>query len=104
MCQKEIARCNFARFLSWNLPVFRFLVFAIFFWFWQFATQVESAKQDKKIYEINNYDIRTDKSGDAQMSLRKFIGKSGKILADFRRKKKRAAGGGKIANKSALED
>ena len=69
----------FARFVSCKLYPFFVVIFLLAAcMFWKSAPKVESAITDNKISEIENYDIRTQKSDEAQKSLKDFIRESGK--------------------------
>ena len=69
----------FARFVNCKLYPFFVVIFLLAVGvFWKSAPKVESAITDNKISEIENYDIRTQKSDEAQKSLEKFIRESGK--------------------------
>ena len=69
----------FARFVSCKLYPFFVVIFLLAVcMFWKSAPKVESAITDNKISEIENYDIRTQKSDEAQKNLEKFIRESGK--------------------------
>ena len=85
----------FARFVSCKLYPFFVVIFLVTVClFRQSAPRVESAKQDGENYELKNYDIRADKSGEAQKSLENFIRESGKdsLLISAERKNARRTG------------
>ena len=70
---------QFARFVNSKLyPFFVLTILIAAFFVWKSALRVESAKQISEANQIENYDIRTDKSEPAQKAIEKFIRESGK--------------------------
>ena len=69
---------QFARFVNSKLyPFFVLTILIAAFFIWNSALRVESAKQVSEVNQIENYDIRTDKSETAQKAIEKFIRESG---------------------------
>ena len=92
---------QFARFVNSKLyPFFVFTILIAAFFVWKSALRVESAKQISEANQIENYDIRTDKSETAQKAIEKFIRESGTgRFAHFIRKKKCAKNRRRIKSK-----
>ncbi|CAN5851864.1 hypothetical protein BH20ACI4_BH20ACI4_12970 [soil metagenome] len=68
-----------AVFIKHKLYPFFVLTFLIAaFFIWKSAPNVESAKQTSEDNQIENYDIRTDKSEAAQTAVEKFVRESGR--------------------------